>query len=86
MMVRVRIALSVVMLGCGGSAGQLPAYFTGGIELPRGAALIAATMTMGLVAAVFALYANTIMSGLRRRTTRPSSAHSRRSTGRVINP
>jgi uncharacterized membrane protein len=36
------------------------------MELLRGAALIAATMTMGLVAGVFALYANTIMPGLRR--------------------
>ena len=42
-----------------------PAYL-GGVELLRGAALIAATMTMGLMAGVFALYANTIMPGLRR--------------------
>ena len=44
----------------------MPAYFTGGMEVLRAAALIAATMTMGLVAGVFALYANTIMPGLRR--------------------
>jgi uncharacterized membrane protein len=36
------------------------------MELVRGAALIAATITMGLMAGVFGLYSHTIMPGLRR--------------------
>jgi uncharacterized membrane protein len=36
------------------------------MELLGGAALVAATITMGLVAGVFGLYAQTIMPGLRR--------------------
>ena len=36
------------------------------MEVLQGAALVAATMTMGLVAGVFGLYADTIMPGLRR--------------------
>ncbi|HZC99392.1 MAG TPA: hypothetical protein VFA46_04120 [Actinomycetes bacterium] len=36
------------------------------MDLLRGAALVAATMTTGLVAGVFGLYAHTIMPGLRR--------------------
>jgi uncharacterized membrane protein len=36
------------------------------MELLRGAALIAATITMGLVAGVFGLFSHTIMPGLRR--------------------
>src|SRR5215472_6504604 len=37
----------------------------GDMELLRAAALIAATMTMGLVAGTFGVFANTIMPGLR---------------------
>jgi uncharacterized membrane protein len=36
------------------------------MELLRGAALIAATITMGLMAGVFGLYSHTVMPGLRR--------------------
>src|SRR5437870_5450057 len=64
----------------------MPAYFTGGMEVLRAAALIAATMTMGLVAGVFALYANTIMPGLRRTDDRTFVGAFQSIDKAIINP
>ena len=65
---------------------RLPAYLTGGMEVLRGAALIAATMTMGLVAGVFASYANSIMPGLRRTDDRTFIAAFQSIDRAIINP
>jgi uncharacterized membrane protein len=49
----------------------------------RVASLMAATMTTGLVAGVYGIYANAFMPGLANApTTGPSSGRSRPSTGR----
>ena len=63
-----------------------PAYCTGGMELLRGAALIAATMTTGLMAGVFALYANSIMPGLRRTDDRTFVGAFQSIDRAIINP
>jgi len=52
----------------------------------RGAALIAATMTMGLMAGVFGLYANTIMPGLGRTDDRTFVGAFQSIDRAIINP
>ena len=52
------------------------------MEHVRTAALIVSTLTMGLAAGVFGIYANAIMPGLRGTDDRTSSAPSSRSTRR----
>jgi len=64
----------------------LPAYLTCGMEVLRGASLIAATMTMGLMAGVFALYSNTIMPGLRRTDDRTFVGAFQATDKAIINP
>ena len=59
---------------------------TGGMELLGGAALVAATITMGLVAGVFVLYAHTIMPGLRRTDDRIFVAAFQAIDRAIINP
>jgi uncharacterized membrane protein len=59
---------------------------TGGMELFRGAALLAATITMGLVAGVFGLYAHTIMPGLRRTDDRTFVGAFQSIDRAIINP
>lgn len=58
----------------------------GGQGLFGGAALVAATMTMGLVAGVFSLYATTIMPGLRRTDDRTFVAAFQPIDRAIINP
>jgi uncharacterized membrane protein len=62
------------------------AYATGGMELLSGAGLFAATMTMGLMAGVFGLYAHTIMPGLRRADDRTFVAAFQFIDTAIINP
>src|SRR6266702_975108 len=56
------------------------------MDLLRGAALVAATMTTGLVAGVFGLYAHTIMPGLRRTDDRTFVAAFQSIDTVIINP
>jgi uncharacterized membrane protein len=56
------------------------------MALFRGAALVAATMTLGLVAGVFGLYAHTIMPGLRRTDDRTFVAAFQSIDKAIINP
>jgi len=63
-----------------------PAYSAGGMGLLRGAVLVAATMTMGLAAGAFALYAHTIMPGLRRTDDRTFVAAFQTLDRAIINP
>jgi len=56
------------------------------MELLRSAALIAATMTMGLVAGVLGLYAHTIMPGLRRTNDRTFVGAFQSIDKAIINP
>jgi uncharacterized membrane protein len=56
------------------------------MEFLGGAALIAATMTMGLVAGVFGLYAHTIMPGLRRTDDRTFVGAFQSIDKAIINP
>jgi len=56
------------------------------MEVFRAAALIAATMTMGLVAGVFAVYANSIMPGLRRTDDRTFVGAFQSIDRAIINP
>src|SRR5262245_40140820 len=56
------------------------------MELLRGAALVAATMTMGLVAGVFGLYTHTIMPGLRRTNDRTFVGAFQSMDKAIINP
>ena len=56
------------------------------MDLLRGAALVAATMTTGLVAGVFDLYAHTIMPGLRRTDDRTFVAAFQSIDTVIINP
>src|SRR5215469_5353787 len=56
------------------------------MEVLRSVALIAATMTMGLMAGVFALYANTIMPGLRRTDDRTFVGAFQSIDKAIINP
>jgi uncharacterized membrane protein len=56
------------------------------MEAVRGAVLVAATMTVGLVAGVFALYAHTIMPGLRRTDDRTFVAAFQSIDRAIINP
>jgi len=56
------------------------------MELLRGAALIAATMTTGLMAGVFAIYANAIMPGLRRTDDRTFVGAFQATDKAIINP
>jgi uncharacterized membrane protein len=56
------------------------------MEFVRGAALIAATITLGLVAGVFCLYANTIMPGLRRTDDRTFVGAFQSIDKAIINP
>jgi uncharacterized membrane protein len=55
-------------------------------ELVRGAALIAATVTMGLMAGVFGLYAHTIMPGLGRTDDRTFVGAFQAMDKAIINP
>ena len=50
------------------------------------AVLIAATLTMGLMAGVFGIYSNAVMPGLRRTDDRTFVAAFHRSTGRSSTP
>jgi len=52
------------------------------LEVLRGAALIAAAITMGLMAGVFFISSDTIIPACAKPMTGPSLARSRRSTGR----
>jgi uncharacterized membrane protein len=56
------------------------------MEVARAAVLVAATMTVGLVAGVFALYAHTIMPGLRRTDDRTFVAAFQSIDRAIINP
>jgi uncharacterized membrane protein len=56
------------------------------MELLSGAGLLAATVTMGLVAGVFALYAHTIMPALRRTDDRTFVAAFQSIDRAIINP
>jgi uncharacterized membrane protein len=56
------------------------------MELLRGAVLVAATIAMGLVAGVFALYAHTIMPGLGRTDDRTFVAAFQAMDRAIINP
>jgi uncharacterized membrane protein len=56
------------------------------MEVLRGAVLMLATMTVGLVAGVFALYAHTIMPGLRRTDDRTFVAAFQSIDRAIINP
>jgi uncharacterized membrane protein len=56
------------------------------MELLGGAALVAATIAMGLVAGVFGLYAHTIMPGLRRTDDRTFVAAFQTLDRAIINP
>jgi uncharacterized membrane protein len=56
------------------------------MEFLRGAVLIAATITLGLVAGVFCLYANTIMPGLRRTDDRTFVGAFQSMDKAIINP
>jgi uncharacterized membrane protein len=58
----------------------------GGIDALRGAVLVAATVTMGLVAGVFGLYAHTIMPGLRRTDDRTFVGAFQSIDRAIINP
>src|SRR6266508_2115124 len=58
----------------------------GTMELARGAALVAATVTMGLMAGVFALYAHTIMPGLGRTDDRTFVGAFQSIDRAIINP
>jgi uncharacterized membrane protein len=57
-----------------------------GMELARGAALIAATIAMGLMAGVFGLYARTIMPGLGRTDDRTFVGAFQAIDRAIINP
>jgi uncharacterized membrane protein len=56
------------------------------MDLLRGTALVAATLTMGLMAGVFGLYAHTIMPGLRRTDARTFVAAFQAVDRAIINP
>lgn len=56
------------------------------MEMLRATALIVATMTVGLMAGVFALYANTIMPGLRRTDDRTFVGAFQSIDKAIINP
>jgi uncharacterized membrane protein len=56
------------------------------LELARGVALVAATMTMGLMAGVFGLYAHTIMPGLGRTDDRTFVGAFQSIDRAIINP
>ena len=62
------------------------AYATGGMGLISGIALFAATITMGLMAGVFGLYAHTIMPGLGRTDDRTFVAAFQSIDTAIINP
>ncbi len=64
------------------AAGRL----TDHMDFLRGAALIAATMTMGLMAGVFGLYSHTIMPGLRRTDDRTFVGAFQAMDRAIINP
>jgi uncharacterized membrane protein len=69
--------------------GQWPypaALPAGGMELLGGGALVAATMTMGLMAGVFGLYTHTIMPGLRRTDDRTFVGAFQSIDRAIINP
>ena len=56
------------------------------MSIVRGVALVTATMTMGLMAGVFGLYANAIMPGLRRADDRTFVAAFQSIDRAIINP
>jgi uncharacterized membrane protein len=56
------------------------------LDVLRAGALIAATMTMGIMAGVFGLYAHTIMPGLRRTDDRTFVGAFRSIDNAIINP
>ena len=59
---------------------------TGGMTLLRTLTLLGATLTMGLVAGTFALYAHTIMPGLRKTDDRTFVAAFQQTDRAIINP
>lgn len=65
---------------------DLAAYSTGGAQLLTGAVLVVATVTTGLVAGVFGLYAHTIMPGLRRTDDRTFVGAFQAIDRAIINP
>jgi uncharacterized membrane protein len=56
------------------------------LKILQGIALVAATMTMGLMAGVFAIYANAIMPGLRKSDDRTFVAAFQSMDRAIINP
>ena len=65
---------------------RIPAGSTGGMTLLRTSTLMGATLTMGLVAGAFALYAHTIMPGLRKTDDRTFVAAFGQIDRAIINP
>src|SRR6266702_7468982 len=65
---------------------RIPAGSTGGMTLLRTSTLMGATLTMGLVAGAFALYAHSIMPGLRKTDDRTFVAAFQQLDRAIINP
>ena len=65
---------------------RIPAGSTGGMTLLRTSTLMGATLTMGLIAGAFALYAHTIMPGLRKTDDRTFVAAFQQIDRAIINP
>src|ERR1700745_1872224 len=65
---------------------RIPAGSTGGMTLLRTSTLMGATLTMGLVAGAFALYAHASMPGLRKTDDRTFVAAFQQLDRAVINP
>lgn len=67
-------------------SGAAPPRLTGGMFASRVAALIAATMTTGLMAGVFGLYQHTVMAGLARADDRTFIGAFQALDRAIINP
>src|SRR5437763_15310748 len=65
---------------------RIPAGSTGCMTLLRISTLIGATLTMGLVAGAFALYAHSVMPGLRKTDDRTFVAAFQQLDRAIINP
>src|SRR6266566_3074939 len=65
---------------------RIPAASTGCMTLLRTSTLMGATLTMGLVAGAFALYANSIMPGLRKTDDRTFVTAFQQLDRAIINP
>src|SRR5436309_15698665 len=65
---------------------RIPAGSTGCMTLLRTSTLMGATLTMGLVAGAFALYAHSIMPGLRKTDDRTFVAAFQQLDRAIINP